>query len=491
MTGLDPRVMPDLSGYRKEELQAFLRELQAQKEELEKRAQLSEYRPYPKQVEFHALGLTKRERMLAAGNQLGKTFAAAAELAMHLTGLYPKDWQGIRFPRATSWLAGSESGELTRDGMQRLLLGPPQIEEAWGTGLIPGDYIVSKPKRRPGIKDAVDSIVVKNVNGGQSVVQFKSFDQGRSKWQATTVDGVWLDEEPPWDVYEEAITRTNKTNGPVMITFTPLKGMSDVVRKFFQEPGPDRGLVMMTIDDVGHYTEEEKQRIINSYDPVTRDARTKGIPVLGSGLVFPVPDELIEIKPFQIPDHWPRLGALDFGWDHPTAAVEIAWDRDSDTVYVIREHRLSKATPKAHAMTLRDWGRTLPWVWPHDGNKADMGSGEQLAAQYRGTGMNVMPTHVTFPDGSNGVEAGIMEMLTRMNDGRFKVFTSCQMWFTEKSLYHRKDGLIVKEGDDLMAATRYAIMGKRFAKVSTRRRDYGRQFAGNVALGTGEVTFGG
>jgi hypothetical protein len=93
---------------------------------------LKAYRPYPKQTEFHAAGAIYRERLLVAGNQLGKTKAGAAETAMHLTGEYPPDWPGKRFDHPVTWIAGSESGELTRDGVQRLLVGPPDREEDWG-----------------------------------------------------------------------------------------------------------------------------------------------------------------------------------------------------------------------------------------------------------------------------------------------------------------------------------------------------------------------
>lgn len=478
----------DLSSLSIEELQEYLRQAKAELAEVQKLAKLEDYRPYQKQIDFHAAGAAYRERLLSAGNQLGKTYAGAAEMAMHLTGRYPPWWNGRRWNRPTSWLAGSESAELTRDGMQRLLMGPPSIEEQWGTGLIPLDAIAQKPKRRAGVKDAIDAVVVNHVQGGQSVVRFKSFDQGRSKWQADTVDGIWMDEEPPYDVYEEAITRTNATNGAVYITFTPLKGMSQVVMKFFQEPGRDRIVIQMTIEDVGHYSDEQKARIIASYDDATRDARTRGIPVLGSGRVFNVPEAMIVIEPILVPDHWARIGGIDFGWDHPTAAVELAWDRDTDTLYVIREHRQRQAIPAVHAAVLRTWTPGIPFAWPHDGNQHDKGSGEQLAKLYKRNGVNMLPTHVTFEDGSVGLEAGIMQMLTRMNEGRWKVFSTCQMWMNEFSLYHRKDGVIDKNNDDLISASRYAMMGRRFAKA-VGRSSFNRNFRAPIALGTGEVSF--
>lgn len=416
------------------------------------------------------------------------TYAGAAETTYHATGRYPEWWKGRRFTRPVSILAGSESGELTRDGMQRILLGPPAIEEEWGTGMIPQDALAQHPKRRPGVKDAVDAIVVKHVQGGSSVIRFKSFDQGRSKWQADTVDAVWLDEEPPYDVYEEAVTRTNAVQGPVYITFTPLKGMSSVVRMFFTDPGKDKIVVRMTIKDVEHYSAEQRELIAASYtDLSTRDARLNGEPVLGSGRVFPVLDELVQIDPIFVPDHWAIIGGMDFGYDHPFAAVECAWDRDTDIFYVVREFRQRMTTPADHCQVLRKWGDDY-WVWPHDGYQHDKGSGLQLAKQYKNNGLHIHSSHVTFDDGTNGVEAGVFDMLTRMNEGRWKVFSTCPQWMEEFRLYHRKEGVIVATMDDLICASRYALMGRRFARARVKRDFWERAGRrGLTALGTGEV----
>lgn len=429
---------------------------------------LSQYRPYRKQVEFHKSGVSFRERLFMAGNQLGKTLAGAAEAAMHLTGQYPDWWEGRRFDRPVIMLAGSESYELTRDGVQRLLIGPPMNEEDWGTGYIPKAAIVDTT-RRSGVSGALDSVTVRHVSGGVSTVLFKAYEQGRGKWQANTVDFVWFDEEPPEDVYLEGITRTNATGGSIAVTFTPLKGMSTVVARFIM-PGEDEGakyrtVTTMTIDDADHYSAEERARIIASYPAHEREARTKGVPSLGSGRIFPVVEESITVAPFEIPKHWVQIGGLDFGWDHPFGAAGCAWDRDADVFYVTKVYREREATPIIHAAALKPWGDWLPWSWPHDGLQHDKGSGEQLAVQYRSQGLKMLPERATFDDGSNGVEAGISDMLQRMQTGRFKVFSTCGEFFEEFRLYHRKDGKIVKERDDVISASRYALMMKRFAKV--------------------------
>lgn len=444
----------------------MLKEQAALLAELDRRRRtnlLSGYKPYSKQKEFHAAGNRYRERLFMAGNQLGKTLAGAAEAAMHLTGKYPDWWEGKRYDKPIVAIAGSESYELTRDGVQRLLVGPPMTEEEWGTGYIPKADIISST-RRSGVSGALDSITVRHVSGGTSTLLFKAYEQGRGKWQANTVNYIWFDEEPPEDVYFEGITRTNATQGLIAVTFTPLKGMSSVVARYILEHSPDRSVITMTIEDAEHYTPEERQKIIDSYPAHEREARTKGVPSLGSGRIFPVAEELITVVPFEVPKHWVQICGIDFGWDHPTAGARLAWDRDADVIYVTTVYRQREATPIVHAGALKPWGAWLPWSWPHDGNN-DMAAGPNLASQYRAQGLNLLPERATFEDGSNSVEAGLMEMLDRMITGRFKVFSTCGEWFEEFRLYHRKDGKVVKERDDVISASRYALMMKRFAKV--------------------------
>jgi hypothetical protein len=270
------------------------------------------------------------------------------------------------------------------------------------------------------------------------------------------------------DIYTEALTRTNIGGGPVWMTFTPLLGMSDVVRRFLQEKSPDRCVIGMTIEEALHYTAEERQKIIDSYPPHERECRTKGVPVLGSGRIFPVEESKIVIEHRDFPSHWARIGGMDFGWDHPFAAVELVWDRDTDTVYVARCYRLKEATPIEHAAALRSWGKDLRWAWPRDGKRETLeGAGIALAEQYREQGLNMLHEHAQFEDSSVSVEAGLMAMLDRMRTGKLKVFKEHLDWWEEFRLYHRKDGKVVKEGDDLMCATRHALMMLRHASTQS------------------------
>lgn len=450
------------------------------------RFKLADYLPYAKQRDFHRMGadMSVRERLLVAGNQLGKTVAGSFEAAMHLTGLYPDWWDGARFDDPTTGWAASETSQGTRDTVQRLLLGPVG---SWGTGAIPAEQILEIKRAAHGVADAVETILVRHVTGGVSRITLKTYDQGRTRWQGETLDFVWFDEEPPQDIYIEGLTRTNATQGIVWVTFTPLKGMSDVVKRFLIDKHVGTHVTTMTIHDAGHYTPEQRAAIIASYPAHEREARSMGVPTLGSGRIYPVDETLLMVDAFEIPKHWVQICGIDFGWDHPSAAVRLAWDRDSDIIYVTSAHRQREQTPVLFAATVKPWGAWLPWAWPHDGLQHDKGSGEALKEQYKAQGLKMLKDKATHPPakneeegtGGNSVEAGIMDLLDRMQTGRLKVFRHLNDWFGEFRMYHRKDGKIVKLEDDLLSATRYANMMKRFAVVNMAApsRKHGASYA--------------
>ncbi len=449
------------------------------REQLKREYQLRDYRPYTKQREFHAAGKLYRERLLMAANQTGKTWAGGAEVAIHMTGEYPNWWPGRLWNKpVVGWVAGVTS-ELTRDGPQRILMGRAhQI----GQGAIPKARIVDYSMKR-GVADAIDTVVVRcggggDIQPGDSILTFKSYDQGREKFQAETLDLIWFDEEPDYDIYTEGLTRTNASGGFSAMTFTPLKGMSQTVMRFITEKDryPGTHVTTMTIDEAEHYTDEQRKVIIESYPDHEKVARAQGIPVLGSGRIFPLSDETVAYSSIAtLPPHWKRIAAIDFGHDHPTAIVWGALDADTDTLYLYDCYRVSRAEGKVpeHAAALRARGLWIPVAWPHDGLN-DTAAGPQLAKQYRDQGILMLPEHAQYPivpgeQGENvkrarsSVEAGLQDMLTRMQTGRLKVAAHLADWFEEFRLYHRKDGKIVKLRDDLMSATRYLCMSLQYA----------------------------
>ncbi len=223
-----------LSSLPPEQLSAFIKKAEATLARRQALNRLASYNPYPKQLEFHNAGERYRERLLMASNRFGKSEAGAAEMAIHLTGRYPAWWKGKRFSAPIRAWAAGVTNETTRDIVQAKLFGPPNRKEDWGTGFIPGDCIGDVSPSR-GIADAIDMASIRHASGGYSTLQFKSYERGREKWQGAALEVLWLDEESPADLYYEAITRTNETGGIVYLTFTPIKGWSDVVQRFLGE----------------------------------------------------------------------------------------------------------------------------------------------------------------------------------------------------------------------------------------------------------------
>ena len=183
---------------------------------------------YSKHLEFFAAGATYQERCFMAANRVGKTIVGAYETTVHLTGEYPPWWKGRRFDQPVAWWAAGDTGETTRDIVQFELMGP--IEHP-GLGMIPqGNIIVAT--RRAGVTGAIDQVVVRHKSGGESTLGFKSYDQGRKKFQGTKKHGIWMDEEPPEDVYDECMLRLMTTSGLMICTFTPLLGLTKIALRY-------------------------------------------------------------------------------------------------------------------------------------------------------------------------------------------------------------------------------------------------------------------
>lgn len=191
---------------------------------------------YPKHLEFFEAGAKYRERCAMAANRVGKSLGMGGyETACHLTGLYPDWWQGRRFSQPIRAWAAGKTNETTRDIVQTILLGEIANRDGrkgfTGTGVVPGE-LHGKAAWKQGVQDLADTVQIKHTSGGWSVLGFKSYQQGRGSFEGTAQDLIWLDEEPPLDVYGECLIRTATTNGLIMLTFTPLEGISQTVQQF-------------------------------------------------------------------------------------------------------------------------------------------------------------------------------------------------------------------------------------------------------------------
>lgn len=442
------------------------------------RQKLKRYTPYPFQAQFHEAGLLNWQVLLMAANQVGKTRCGGAEVAFHLTGDYPAWWIGRRYTRPIKAWASGTTNDKTRDILQAELCGDPKDPLSFGTGMIPGELIV-QTTRKPGVPNAFSAIAVRHISGGNSVLAFKSYEMGKDAFMGEGMDVVWLDEEPPEDIYSQCLARVLRKKGLVLLTFTPENGSTALVASFMNELRPRQAMFNATWDDAPHLDVEARKQILEALPPHERDMRSRGIPILGSGLVFPVEQSRIECDAFEIPDYFARINGLDFGLDHPAAFVSCAWDRETNIFYVCDCFKESnKLIPVVASAIKSRGGGDAPVAWPHDGMRRDSGTGTGIAQQYRTEGVKMLPTWFTNPptvnqkegEGGNSVEDGVQAMYTAMEQGNFKVFKHLMPWFQEFRLYHRKDGVIVKILDDLMAATRYAYQSRRFAKSRTMRR---------------------
>lgn len=435
---------------------------------------------YPKHLEFFKAGKDYKERIAIAANRVGKSVMGGYEMSCHLTGHYPNWWSGKRFKKPiVAWAAG-DTGKTTRDIIQAKLLGPARDH---GSGLIPREFVMRK-LQKTGVPDAVEMVYVRHASGGNSVCYFKSYDQRREGFQGTEIDVAWLDEEPPQDVYVETLLRTMTTKGIVYTTFTPLMGLSDVVLSFCPggeviegvvKDAPTKYVVTCDWDSVPHLSQQDKDDLYSSIPPFQRDARSKGIPQLGSGAIYQVPESDIVVDDFAIPDYWPRAYGLDVGWNR-TAATWGAKNPDTNIWYFFSEYYRAHAEPVVHAQGIKAPGDWIPGVIDPAARGRGHADGNSLADMYNDLGLDLAYAN-------NSREAGIYEMWQLLSSGRLKVFKSLANWRAEYRVYRRDEkGRIVKENDHLMDASRYLVMsGFDIAKVKPPKHGLAQSTTQHVA----------
>lgn len=444
---------------------------------------LEYYKPYEFQKNFHHAdgfrtpGRLALQRAIIAANKIGKTRAAAMEVAMHLTGQYPDWWKGQRFFGPIDCMCASNTNDTTRDMVQTELFGDPIDPQSLGSGSVPIDCI-GKHTNKMGVPNAFDTVSVKHISGGRSKVQFKAYEQGFKKFMGKARDLTWLDEEPPQDIWSQVIRSTfAKSQSAIMITLTPEEGWTDVVNMFLSQLATGQAVITATWDDAPHMTPEVRAEKLLTIPVHEREMRSTGTPLMGAGRVFPFAEDKIVIDPIEIPRWWPRIIGVDYGWDHPFAAVMEAWDRDADIVYVIADYREARVTPAIHAAAIKPWG-SWPVAWPHDGLNTEKGTGEQLKKNYIDEGLNFLPWKATnIPqqgqqegEGGNSPESAILDMYQRMETGRWKVFKTCRNWLEEYRTYHRdKTAKLIKIRDDTISSSRYAHMMLRHARTEVVR----------------------
>ena len=429
------------------------------------------FRPYEWQKKFFDAGRDNKQRLLMAGNRVGKTIGGSYEYACHTTGVYPDWWTGYRFNRPIkSWALGV-TGEQIRDVVQKELVGDFDDNGELSGGMIGRPYIkMASVIRSPQTKYLVKELRVKHVSGGDSVISFKAYSQGQHVLMGAGVDLIWIDEEPTdTDIYPQCVTRTatggnNKEGGLTILTFTPENGRTELVSQFIDDLQEGQYLLNVTWNDAPHLDEKMKNQLLAAIPEFQREMRSKGIPVLGSGIIYSVKDEDISIDPFQCPDHWLVINSMDFGYDHPQAVVQLWIDPDSEKIYVANAWKKSHCDAIQAWTAVKGWAEGAPVAFPADGWQHEKGTGKVVRNEYADAGFEMLGEHATWAEGGVSVEAGLLRILNQMKDNNFKVFSTLIDVFEEKRLYHRdQKGKIVKTKDDLLDAIRYGVMMKRFA----------------------------
>jgi len=444
------------------------------------------YSPYPFQKLFHhaphghhkrpydAKGKPAPVRGLICGNKTGKTFCGAAETSYHLSGEYPEWWEGERFSHPVEWLVAGKTNDKVRDICQRELFGEPTDERAFGTGSVPL-RLIGKTTRKPGVPGAFDKVLIKHISGGWSKVSFQAYEQSKGSFMGIPIDGGWMDEEPPIDVFNQFVRGTiAKEKSVLILTFTPEEGATELVYQWLNELGPNQGLVRAGWKDADHIWNvpgkvDELKSLFPKYE---HEMRENGEPVMGTGRVFDTPEDEFTIDPIEVPAHWKRIVGFDYGMDHPSAAVWLAWDTDTDTKYVYDVFRKSDMKVAELASVLKRHGN-IPVAYPHDMMKREPKSGQAIKQLFVDEGVNMLPNHFTNPPdpnkkegtGGNSIMAGVIKIQEDLTYGRAKVFSIFPEFFEEYRNYHTENGQIVAIREDLMSAWRYAFMSVRFAQL--------------------------
>lgn len=413
---------------------------------------------YQAHIKFINASLHHSQLAFIAANRVGKTEVGAYMMTCHLTGEYPAWWEGRRFLNAIEAWAAGKTNQKTKEIMQKALLGP---DNDIGSGMIPKDKIIKITKKQ-GVTDAVESLTVRHSSGGISELTFKSYEQGRDGFEGTKKQFIWLDEEPAdVRIYSECLIRTCDEHRPGVIacTFTPLYGMSDVVLGFMPNgkssadgvhpDNPDKFAIQTTWDDVPHLSAAEKKRLWDGCLPHEREARSRGIPSLGSGAIYPYLEEDITCEPFEIPAWWPRGYGLDTGWER-TAAIWGAFDPDSKVYYLYSEHYMGHALPVIHASAIKARGDWMIGAADPAGTNAS--DGAKIYELFRAEGLNLIKADKRDRDG------GILKVSQLFATGRLKIFNNLLNLLNEFRIYSRDEkGEIIKKKDHALDAMRYLL----------------------------------
>ncbi len=413
---------------------------------------------HEKQLAFHKC--VKRNRWVFGGNRSGKTECGAVECAYMARGIHPyrenrKDVCG--------WVV-SLSTQVQRDVAQKKIL--RYLRKDWIE-----DIVMQSGRKDSPEHGVIDFIRVKNVFGGVSVIGFKSCDQGRDKFQGTSLDFVWFDEEPPEDIYLECRMRVLDKKGDIFGTMTPLKGLTFVYNEIFlnRHNDPEVWYEFVEWKDNPYLDEEEIQAIENSLDERALQARRYGRFVTATaGLVYPEFDESVHvIEPFSIPKEWQDNISIDPGLNNPLSAHWYAVDFDGN-VYAVAEHYEAGRDIDYHAEAIRTISERLGWHADGKGRicalidsaakQRTLGSMKSVAELFYERGILVNPN--VEKDLFSGL-ATVKRYLNGKNHPRLYIFNNCVHLIREMKGYYWGSGDLPRKADDhSLDELRYYLMSR-------------------------------
>lgn len=477
------------------------------------------YNPYPVFEEFHQLGAIPevRVRFLMAANRIGKSVSCFAETAMHATLTYPDWWEGYRYTdkNMVIWVGARSSNDLSR-----LKRGFLSGQKAFAPFIHPS--LILKEN------NTTNEFTLKNALGGQTLLVFKTCDGGvekknsQSSWTGENVSFIWIDEPPPMNVLNEANTRITKTSEgdkSMMVISSTCVELSEfflyVTERIDEEEIVVDGVKILknrqcalapkeiyegrvyitaSLDDAPHLSEEEQKRMIASWPAHERQARSTGIPIIGSGLVFPLLEKAVTYVPFDFPSHFPHLGGMDFGEGNDLDVLLLgAFDRTKETLYIYFEYAVRQKRPNEIIYDLLQMKQAEAFKWATivadtSGNKKSVETGNSLRDLYEKSSIHkIRMVNAEKRDKS----ARVHDVYQRLANGTLKISKECRGLLNEIRTYSYKNNVLQDGNDHHIDALLYMVGGLKYARTKTRldgKSVYGRysskhgQRSNNLAL---------
>ena len=409
-----------------------------------------------KQIAFHKC--EKKNRWVFGGNRSGKTECGAVETVWLARGIHPFKQNKPR----DGWVV-SLSQQVQRDVAQNKILS--YLKREWID-----DIVMISGKKGSADSGVIDTIFVRNIFGSVSKIGFKSCDQGREKFQGTSLDYVWFDEEPPEDIYIECRMRVLDKCGEVFGTMTPLKGLTWVYRTIYlnESEDPDVWYEQMQWEDNPYLSKSEIDKLSMHLNKDELQSRKFGNFASGTGLVYNEFDERENvIEPFDVPYEWYDKISIDPGLHNPLSCHFYACDFDGN-VYVIAEHYDKQKTVDYHATRIREIADRLQWPRRNGRIEAIIDS----AANQRTLASEKSVTELFYDNGilanpyvNKDLFAGINRVKSyfKNSQGRRKlfVFKNCVNLIREiKGYFWGNNDAPIKRDDHALDELRYYIMSR-------------------------------